>query len=68
MAVVEVSLGPVLAYFAVQGFVATLAGLALGGRLGSRLGDAAHLVAGGVFVVLGAIIVYQTAANHSLLS
>jgi putative Mn2+ efflux pump MntP len=68
LAVVEVSLGPVLAYFAVQGFLATLAGLWLGKRLGSRLGDAAHLVAGGVFVVLGAIIVYQTAANRAMLS
>jgi putative Mn2+ efflux pump MntP len=68
LAVVDVSLAPVLVYLAVQGFVATFAGLLLGQRLGSRLGDAAHLVAGGVFVVLGAIILYQTAASRSLLT
>src|SRR5262245_55642388 len=53
MAVVDVRLGPVLVYLAVQGFAATWIGLTLGTRLGERLGDAAHLTAGIVFALLG---------------
>jgi putative Mn2+ efflux pump MntP len=66
LAVVEVRLGPVLIYIAVQSFLVTLLGLFLGTRLGSRLGDAAHALAGGVFVVLGALIVYKTMTGSSL--
>jgi putative Mn2+ efflux pump MntP len=66
LAVVEISILPALAYLAVQGFVATLLGLALGKRLGSRLGDVAHLLAGSVFVVLGAIILIQAIRHRSV--
>ena len=63
---IDISKPPVLLYFAVQGFVLTLLGLALGKRLGSKLGFVAHLLAGAVFVILGAIIIIQTARNHDL--
>ena len=59
LAVADLSLLEVLIYAAIICFFATLAGLSVGKRLGSRLGAAAHGLAGGVFVVLGAVIIYQ---------
>jgi putative Mn2+ efflux pump MntP len=49
--------GPLLAYIVVQGFVFTLAGLALGRRLGGLIGAAADLLAGTVFVAIGLLLV-----------
>jgi putative Mn2+ efflux pump MntP len=59
LAVADLSLGRVLGSVAILCFVATLAGLSIGRRLGSRLGAAAHGLAGGVFVLLGAVIIYK---------
>jgi putative Mn2+ efflux pump MntP len=63
---VEIAIAPVLVYLAVQGFVATMLRLMLGKRLGSRLGDAAHALAGAVFVVLGLLIIIQTGRNRGV--
>src|SRR4051794_6092698 len=54
LAVSDVAVVPLAAYLAVQGFILTLLGLYLGKRIGSRLGDAAHLLSGIVFILLGA--------------
>jgi putative Mn2+ efflux pump MntP len=67
LAVADVRIAPVIVYLAIQGAVATWIGLALGTRLGTRLGDYAHLAAGLVFTALGALIVFQTATDRSLL-
>ncbi len=66
LSLIEISKPPVLLYFGIQGFLLTLLGLSLGKRLGSKLGFVAHLLAGAVFVILGAIIIIQTARNHEL--
>ncbi len=59
LAVTDLSIGVALVYVAVVSFPATLIGLALGRKLGSRLGAAAHGLAGGAFVLLGVVIIYQ---------
>jgi putative Mn2+ efflux pump MntP len=48
-----VPLGPALAYIGLQAFALTFLGLALGGRLGRRLGNRAELAAGLLLIVLG---------------
>jgi putative Mn2+ efflux pump MntP len=65
LAVADLSLSVVLIYVAVLCFISTLAGLSVGARLGSRLGAAAHGLAGGVFVLLGTVIIYQAASGSS---
>jgi putative Mn2+ efflux pump MntP len=52
---------PLIGYVTVQSFAATLLGLALGKRMGSKAAETAAVLAGLIFVVLGALIVYQTA-------
>jgi putative Mn2+ efflux pump MntP len=66
LSLVEIAIAPVLVYLAVQGFIATWLGLLLGKRIGSRLGDAAHALSGAVFVVLGLLIIMQTARNRNV--
>jgi putative Mn2+ efflux pump MntP len=61
----QLRLGPVLGYLAVQAFVAVLLGLALGRRVGARLGRAAAALAGAVFVLYGLALVFQTASGGS---
>ncbi len=58
LAVADLSLLEVLIYVASICFFATLAGLSAGKRLGSRRGQQ-PMVWPGVFVVLGAVIIYQ---------
>jgi manganese efflux pump family protein len=61
LGIVEIRLGPLLGYLALQAFVATLLGLALGRRLGARLGQHAEALGGAVFVLYGLALVLQTA-------
>lgn len=56
----EQSLTGFIAYLIVQTFLVSVLGFWLGTRVGSKLGSAAELVAGGIFVVLGLLIIYQT--------
>src|SRR3954453_5039299 len=53
LGVLDVPVGPALAYVAVQAFAVTFLGLWLGRRVGARLGNRAELAAGIVLVVLG---------------
>jgi putative Mn2+ efflux pump MntP len=62
----EAPIALVLPFAAVLCFIATLAGLSLGRRLGSRLGDAAHGLASGVFVLLGVIVIVEAAASGTI--
>ncbi len=66
VAVSEIAIAPFMVYLAVQSFVVTLLGLYLGKRLGSRFGAAAHVLAGVVFVILGLVILVQTARNRDV--
>jgi putative Mn2+ efflux pump MntP len=66
LSLIDLSVPYTLLYFAVQGFILTMLGLALGQRIGARLGVLAHLLAGGVLVLLGVIIIVQTARHHAL--
>jgi putative Mn2+ efflux pump MntP len=65
LAVTDLPLGVVLVYVAVVSFLATLLGLALGRRLGSRLGATAHGLAGGAFVLLAVVIIYQALSGDN---
>jgi putative Mn2+ efflux pump MntP len=65
LALADLPLSAVMVYVAGLGFGATLAGLSAGARLGARVGAAAHGVAGVVFVLLGAVIVFKAAAGGS---
>lgn len=56
-----------LAYIAVQAFGITFLGLALGVRLGKRLGDKAEFASGIVLIFLGiALLVNQVTGSHFL--
>lgn len=67
LGVLHVALGPTLAYIALQAFVITFAGLALGARLGRRLEDKAELVSGIVLTLLGiALMINQATGSHFL--
>ena len=48
-----------------QAFVATLLGLFLGKRLGTRAGDAAEIIAGLVFTGLGLVILYKAVTSRA---
>ncbi len=56
LGVLHVSLGPALAYIAVQAFALTFVGLLIGRRLGKALGERAELAAGMVLTLLGIAI------------
>lgn len=58
-AVLEAPLVAMAVIVAAQAFAATLIGLALGKRLGTRAGDAAEIIAGLVFTGLGLVILYK---------
>lgn len=64
LAFVDVPISGLVAYLVIQSFIATLIGLALGKRLGVKFGDAAKILAGSIFVILGAVIVIQTALDR----
>ncbi len=67
LGVLQVPLGPALAYLALRAFVLTFSGLALGTRLGARLGGRAGLVAGVVLTLLGlAVLLSETTGRHVL--
>ena len=51
--VLDVPLGPALAYIALQALAVTFAGLWLGGRLGRSFGERAELASGAILVLLG---------------
>ncbi len=51
--------GPLALIVGVQAFAATLLGLALGARLGSKADDWAEIIAGVVFVVLGLAVLVK---------
>jgi putative Mn2+ efflux pump MntP len=65
LGVLEVPLGLVLGYVAVQAFALTFLGLALGGRLGQHLGERAELASGVVLVLLGlALLISEATGAH----
>lgn len=64
-AVLEAPLGTVVVIVAGQAFVATLLGLFLGMRLGTRVGDAAEIIAGLVFTGLGLVILYKAVTSRA---
>ncbi len=66
LGVLRVPLGPALGYIALQAFALTFAGLALGGRLGPRLGARAELASGGVLLLLGLAFVAGKALGFDL--
>jgi putative Mn2+ efflux pump MntP len=65
MAFLDVSITGLIAWIVVISFVATMAGLVLGQRLGVHAEHIAELVAGALFILLGLAIVYQTAVGES---
>jgi putative Mn2+ efflux pump MntP len=65
LAAANVASGWILIYAAALGLTATYGGLLLGKRLGSKIGEAAHGLSGCVFVLLGALIIYQTASSSN---
>lgn len=65
LAFVDVSITPLIAYLVVQSFVVTMLGLVLGDRLGVKIGEAAAVLAGLIFAVLGLLIILQTAMDRS---
>lgn len=60
LATSDQSLTGFMAYLIAQTFVISVLGFWLGTRVGARMGAAAELVAGGIFVVLGLFIIFQT--------
>ncbi len=54
------SLTGFMAFLLVQTFVVSFAGFAFGKSIGAKIESAAELIAGGIFVVLGLVIIYQT--------
>jgi putative Mn2+ efflux pump MntP len=65
LAFLDVSVSSTIAFLVVQSFIVTLMGIALGKRLGARIGVMAKVVAGLIFVFLGSVIIYQTYANQN---
>jgi putative Mn2+ efflux pump MntP len=65
LGVLHVALGPALLYIALQAFALTFAGLALGSRIGARLGERAELAAGVILALLGvALLVSEATGTH----
>ena len=67
LGVLQVALGPALAYIAAQAFAVTFVGLALGHRWGSRLGERAEFVSGAVLTLLGIVLLIAEATGRRLL-
>jgi manganese efflux pump family protein len=65
LAFVDVPLTGLVAYLIVQSFVVTLLGLMLGKKLGASIGKAAKVLAGGIFVVLGLLIILDAHGSHN---
>jgi putative Mn2+ efflux pump MntP len=63
LGILPIRFGALLVYLAVQSFVVALIGLALGRRLGTRLGNGAAALAGGVFFIDGVVLIFQTASG-----
>ncbi|MCW3098751.1 MAG: hypothetical protein JWL77_4369 [Chthonomonadaceae bacterium] len=67
LGLLHVALLPTLAYIAVQAFGITFLGLALGARLGKRLGDKAEFASGIVLILLGiALLINQITGSRFL--
>jgi putative Mn2+ efflux pump MntP len=65
LGVLHVSIGPALAYIAVQAFALTFVGLRIGRRLGRQIGERAELVAGVVLALVGiALFVSEITGTH----
>lgn len=64
-ATLDAPMGTMVLIVGGQAFVATLLGLVLGKRLGARAGDAAEIIAGLVFSVLGLIVLYKAFASRA---
>ncbi len=65
LGVLNVPLGPALAYIALQAFVLTFVGLQLGQRLGHHFGERAELAAGIVLALLGvALAISEVTGSH----
>ena len=60
LAASDESLTGFMAYLLAQTFLVTMAGFWLGKKAGVKVESAAELIAGGIFVVLGLFIIYQT--------
>ena len=60
LAASDQSLTGFMAYLMAQTFLVSVLGFWLGTKVGAKLGSAAELIAGGIFVVLGLFIIYQT--------
>lgn len=60
LAASEESLTGFMAYLTVQTFLITMAGFWVGTKAGAKVESVAELIAGGIFVVLGLLIIYQT--------
>ncbi len=67
LAASEQSLTGFMAYLLVQTFVVSLAGFWLGKKAGVTVESAAELIAGGIFVVLGLFLIYQTWTGGKML-
>jgi putative Mn2+ efflux pump MntP len=67
LGVLQVAIGPALAYIAVQALALTGLGLALGRRLGVRLGSRAELVSGIVLLLLGVGLLAQQILGFEVL-
>lgn len=67
LAASEQSLTGFMAYLLVQTFVVSLVGFWLGKKAGVKVESAAELIAGGIFVVLGLFLIYQTWTGGKML-
>jgi putative Mn2+ efflux pump MntP len=67
LGLLHVALLSTLSYIAIQAFGITFLGLALGARLGKRLGDKAEFASGIVLILLGiALLLNQITGSHFL--
>ena len=60
LAASDESLTGFMAWLTVQTFIVTMAGLWFGKKVGARVESIAELLAGVIFVLLGAVLIYQT--------
>lgn len=67
LAGIEQSLTGFMAYLLAQTFLVSFTGFWVGRKVGGRIGAAAEIVAGAIFIVLGVLIVYQTWAGKALI-
>ncbi len=67
LGVLHVPVGLALGYIAIQALAITFIGLAVGGRIGERLGSRAELVSGTVLTLLGILLLVSHATGRSFL-